>query len=150
MGQSIEMCSFTLASFPVSYEGLGISDAEAAHAPAFIASCLNFVARSLAGPELLPPCFLDDIDKFLESLPSRGKAIISWVSGEQLNTQSAQALCLTQSEWSEQALPGRIVKWTSRASPRMRSLRELQSSTHCGDWLCITPDACELISLLSP
>jgi len=32
----------------------------------------------------------------------------------------------------------------------MRSLRELQSSTHCGDWLCIPPDSCELISLLSP
>ena len=53
-----------------------------------------------------------------------------------------------QREWSEQALPVRIVKWTAQASPRTRALRELQSSAHCGDWLCIHPDSCELISLL--
>ena len=119
VGQSIESCSFTLASFPVSYGGLGISDAEAAHAPAFIASCLNFVARSSAGPELLPPCFLDDIDKFLDSLPSRGKAIISWALGEQLNTQYAQALCLTGSKYSDDRVAREVslLLWVMVATP---------------------------------
>ena len=44
-------------------------------------SCSS-VAHSQGGPELLPPDFLEDIDGFFQSLPSRGKPITSWISGD--------------------------------------------------------------------
>ena len=69
LGQDLSPEVLALASFPISYGGLGITDASQTHAPAYIASQVGFLAYMESGPSILEAGFLSHVSTFLNSLP---------------------------------------------------------------------------------